>query len=107
MHARALLRLTFGNPASAIYLGIVAATVVFEVAAATIGDPGIVGIWTFLVTAPASLLFAMLGEAIWGIDDTSVWYLVAGVALSALIQAFVLGALTETVRGRLRRTATG
>ncbi|MCG7523219.1 hypothetical protein MHW47_01955 [Streptomyces sp. OfavH-34-F] len=107
MHARALLRLTFGNLASAIYLGIVGATVVFEVAAATIGDPGMVGVWTFLVTAPTSLFFAMLCEAIWGVSDTSVWYLGVAVALSALIQAFILGALTETVRGRLRRPAAG
>ncbi|MCX4448083.1 SCO4225 family membrane protein [Streptomyces sp. NPDC087866] len=108
MHARtrALFRLTFANPVSAVYLGIVGASVVSEVLVATFGDPGIVGIWPFLLTAPASLLFTMLGVDVWGTTEVSYWYVTAGIAACALVQAFVLGALAETLRGRLRRTAT-
>ncbi|MGW2472236.1 SCO4225 family membrane protein [Streptomyces sp. NPDC001665] len=106
MHARALFRLTFANPVSVVYLGVVGASVVFEAAVATFGDPGFVGVWPFLLTAPASLLFAMVGMEVGGPADVSYWFLAGGVVVSALVQAFVLGALTETVRGRLRRTAT-
>ncbi|MEU2026333.1 hypothetical protein ABZ565_29900 [Streptomyces sp. NPDC016469] len=106
MHARALLRLTFANPVSAVYLGVVGASIAFEAAAAVFGDPGFVGVWPFLLTAPASLLFAMVGAAVGGPAELSYWFLAGGVVVSALVQAFALGALTETVRGRFRRTAT-
>ncbi|OKJ74068.1 SCO4225 family membrane protein [Streptomyces sp. CB02460] len=106
MHARALFRLTFANPVSAVYLGIVGASIVFEAAVATFGDPGFVGVWPFLLTAPASLLFSMVGMEIGGQGAVSYWFLAGGVVVSALVQAFVLGALAQTLRGRLRRTAT-
>ncbi|WP_327180408.1 hypothetical protein OG599_35080 (plasmid) [Streptomyces sp. NBC_01335] len=101
MNSRTLLRLTFANPASVVYLGLVGASVMFEVVAALVSDPGIVGIWPFLLTAPCSLLAAGAVDAIGG-THASVWYLVAGVAISALVQSFALGALVETLRGRLR-----
>jgi hypothetical protein len=101
MNARTLLRLTFANAASAAYLGLVGASVVFEVAAALFSDPGIVGVWPFLLTAPVSLLAAGIIEAAWGMDE-SVWYLASGVIVSALVQSFVLGALLEALRGRGR-----
>lgn len=106
MHVRALHRLTFANPASAVYLGVVGASILFEAAVAIFGEPGFVGVWPFLLTAPASLLFAMVGAEAGGPSALSYWFLAGGVVVSALVQAFVLGALTETLRGRLRRTAT-
>ncbi|TRV76519.1 hypothetical protein FKN01_18865 [Streptomyces sp. 130] len=105
MHARTLLRLTFANPVSAVYLAIVGAAIVFEAAVATFGEPGFVGIWPFLLTAPVSLLFAMVGASVDGPENLSYWFLAGGIVVSALVQAFVLGALTETLRGRLRRAA--
>ncbi|WP_406839510.1 SCO4225 family membrane protein [Streptomyces sp. AHU1] len=99
MNARTLVRLTFANVASAVYLGLVGASVVFEVTAALVSDPGIVGIWPFLLTAPTSLLAAGVVGAVWGMD-ASVWYLVSGVVMSALLQSFALGALLEALRGR-------
>ncbi|MFF3783238.1 SCO4225 family membrane protein [Streptomyces sp. NPDC001933] len=99
MSARTLLRLTFANAASAVYLGLVGATVVLEVAAVLFEDPGIVGIWTFLLTAPTSLLAAGAVEAVWG-TEAPVGYLVGGVVISALVQSFALGALLAVLRGR-------
>ncbi|MEU5917530.1 hypothetical protein [Streptomyces sp. NPDC047141] len=99
MNARTLIRLTFANPASAAYLGLVGAAVVFEVAAALLSDPGIVGIWPVLLTAPTSPMVIGAIGAVGGMD-TSVWYLVAGVAFSALVQSFALGLLLEALRGR-------
>ncbi|MEU3606188.1 hypothetical protein AB0E83_12145 [Streptomyces sp. NPDC035033] len=101
MNARALFRLTFANAASAVYLGLVGASVVFEVAAAVFADPGIVGIWPFLLTAPASLLVAGGIEAAWGMD-APLWTMVGGVALSAVVQSLALGALVEALSGRRR-----
>jgi hypothetical protein len=101
MNVRALYRLTFANPASAVYLGIVGASVVFEVAAALLADPGIVGIWPFLLTAPTSLLMVGIGQAVWG-EALSTWFLVIGVVVSALVQSFALGAVLETLRVRRR-----
>ncbi|MGW1183499.1 SCO4225 family membrane protein [Streptomyces drozdowiczii] len=108
MHARtrALFRLTFANPVSAVYLGVVGASLVVEALVATFGDPGFVGIWPFLLTAPASLLFTMLGLDVWGTTEVPYWYVTGGIVAGALVQAFALGALTETLRGRLRRTST-
>ncbi|WP_432042882.1 SCO4225 family membrane protein [Streptomyces cadmiisoli] len=96
MNARTLLRLTFANAASAVYLGLVGAAVMSEVAAALFSDPGIVGIWPFLLTAPTSLLAAGVVEADWGVD-APIWYLVSGVIISALVQSFALA-----LRGRRR-----
>ncbi|URN16779.1 MULTISPECIES: SCO4225 family membrane protein [Streptomyces] len=101
MNARTLLRLTFANTASAVYLGLVGASVVVEVAAALFLNPGIVGMWPFLLTAPTSLLAAGAVGAVRGVD-ASVWYLVGGVVISALVQSFALGALVEVLQGRSR-----
>ncbi|UQS32099.1 hypothetical protein J5J01_11340 [Streptomyces fradiae] len=106
MRARTLMRLTFANAASAAYLGLVGASVVFEVAAVLFWEPGIVGIWPFLVTAPTSLLMAGIAGAIWGMD-ASVWLLVAAVVVSALVHALALGALLEALRGRRRGRGRG
>ncbi|MFF0477901.1 SCO4225 family membrane protein [Streptomyces sp. NPDC004284] len=98
MNARTLFRLTFANAASAVYLGLVGASVVFEVAAALFADPGIVGIWPFLLTAPTSLLAAGGVGAVWGMD-APLLYVVGGVLVSALVQSCALGALWEVLRG--------
>ncbi|WP_299538813.1 SCO4225 family membrane protein [uncultured Streptomyces sp.] len=101
MNSRTLLRLTFANPASAVYLGLVRASVGFEVVAALVSDPGIVGIWPFLLTAPCSLPAAGAVGAIGGMH-ASVWYFVGGIVVSALVQSLALGALVETLRHRGR-----
>ncbi|MFD8821314.1 SCO4225 family membrane protein [Streptomyces sp. NPDC059605] len=96
-----MYRLTFANPASVVYLGIVGASVVFEIAAALLSDPGIVGVWPFLLTAPTSLVTVTVGQALWN-DAAPGWFLVAGVVFSALLQSFALGAVLETLRARRR-----
>ncbi|MGW2179664.1 SCO4225 family membrane protein [Streptomyces sp. NPDC001732] len=101
MNARALYRLTIANPASAVYLGLVGASVVFEVAAALLTEPGIVGVWPFLLTTPTSFLTAGATAAVGG-SDAPFWLLAAGIAVSALVQSFAIGAVLETLRGRRR-----
>ncbi|MFJ7960074.1 SCO4225 family membrane protein [Streptomyces sp. NPDC096319] len=89
MKARALFRLTVANPASAAYLGLVGVSVVFEVAAALLGDPGIVGIWPLLLTAPTSPLTVGVIGGVWG-TDAPFWSLAGGILISALAQSFAL-----------------
>jgi hypothetical protein len=73
MSDRTVVLLTFAHAASVVYLGLVGASVVFEVAAALFFDPGI--------------------------GDAPVWYLVGGVVVSASVQSFALGAVLEALRG--------
>lgn len=59
-------------------------------------DASLAGVWAFLVTAPASLLFVMLPGAL-------AW---AGIVVGAVVNAAVLGAAYQRVSGRrLRPTA--
>lgn len=102
MNARTLLRLTVTNPASAVYLGLVGASVVFEVVVLlTASDPGFVGVWPFFFTAPTSLVMVAGVEALWGMD-APYWVLMVGLAVSALLQSLALGATFEALRGRRR-----
>ncbi|MCX4833295.1 MULTISPECIES: SCO4225 family membrane protein [unclassified Streptomyces] len=106
MNARTLLRLTVTNPASAIYLGLVGASVVFTAGVVLFSsDPGFVGVWPFFLTAPTSLIMMGIMGAVGGLD-APVWLLAIGLAVSALLQSLALGATLQALRGRhLGRTA--
>jgi hypothetical protein len=88
----------FLNPLALGYLLVVTA-VVGWVAVDTLfiehADASLAGVWAFLVTAPASLLFVMLPGA-WA------W---AGIIVGAVANAAVLGAAYQSASGRLRPTA--
>ncbi|WP_327663919.1 MULTISPECIES: SCO4225 family membrane protein [unclassified Streptomyces] len=107
MNARTLLRLTVTNPASAIYLGLVGASVVFTAGVVLFSpDPGFAGVWPFFLTAPTSLVMMGIMGAVGGLD-APVWLLAIGLAVSALLQSLALGATLQALRGRphLGRTA--
>ncbi|MFZ3593853.1 SCO4225 family membrane protein [Streptomyces sp. BH104] len=106
MNARTLLRLTVTNPASAIYLSLVGASVVFTgVVVLASPDPGFVGVWPFFFTAPTSLLAVGLIGAVGGLD-APMWLLAVGIVVSALLQSLALGATLEALRGRRRLGTT-
>ncbi|GFM95359.1 SCO4225 family membrane protein [Streptomyces fulvorobeus] len=106
MTARTLARLTFANPASAIYLGLVGASVAIATAFTLFSsDPGFIWVWPVFFTAPASLLTVAVGGSVPGVDDVPAWTLLGALIGCALIQSFVLGALLEALRSRSRRTA--
>ncbi|MFJ4923233.1 SCO4225 family membrane protein [Streptomyces sp. NPDC088725] len=98
----ALARLTFGNRASQIYLGLVVAAAVL-VAVDTLfvhhEDASFAGVWLFFLAAPTVFLFfaggGLLGDAIAG----SSAYLYIGLVLSVLIQSAALGAFVRLLRG--------
>ncbi|MGY0487258.1 SCO4225 family membrane protein [Streptomyces sp. WG-D5] len=100
MTARTLLRLTVTNPASAIYLSLVGASVVFTtVVLLTSPDPGFVAVWPFFFTAPTSLVaVGLLSPS----GDTPYWLLAATLTASALLQSLALGTTLQALRGRLR-----
>ncbi|WP_442818661.1 SCO4225 family membrane protein [Streptomyces sp. NBC_01320] len=106
-HLRALARLTFGNPASLIYLGVVLATAVF-VAVDTLfvqhEDASFAGVWLFLLAAPTVFVF-FVGSTLWGADAAGpAWFVYLALVVSVLVQALALGWFVRLVRrgGRSR-----
>ncbi|MEU0835345.1 hypothetical protein [Streptomyces sp. NPDC005969] len=106
-HLRALARLTFGNPASLIYLGVVLATAVF-VAVDTVfvphEDASFAGVWLFLLAAPTVFVF-FVGSTLWGADAARpAWFVYLALVVSVLVQALALGWFVRPVRrgGRSR-----
>jgi hypothetical protein len=102
MNARTLVRLTVTNPASAVYLTLVGGSFVVVTAVVLFApDPGFIGVWPVLLTAPTSLIAIAAGQALGLPRDVPLWLIGMGVVGSALIQSFALGALWEGLRGRL------
>ncbi|MET7368251.1 hypothetical protein ABZS61_20800 [Streptomyces sp. NPDC005566] len=104
---RALARLTFGNAASLIYLGLVLATTVF-VAVDTLfvahEDASFAGVWVFFLAAPTVFVF-LLGSSVVGADTGGpAWFVYLALVVSVLVQACALGWFARLVRrgGRSR-----
>ncbi|MFB8027171.1 SCO4225 family membrane protein [Streptomyces sp. NPDC056465] len=99
---RALARLTFGNNASRIYLGLVLAVSVF-VAVDTVfvshDDASFAGVWVFLLAAPTVFLF-LLGSSMTGADTGGpAWFTYLALVVSVLVQAGALGWFARLLRG--------
>ncbi|MFJ8543033.1 SCO4225 family membrane protein [Streptomyces sp. NPDC093586] len=102
---RTLTRLTFANPASAVYLALVGTAVAVAAAQPLFApdpDASLIWVWPALFTFPAFGFVAWLGKAVQG-GDASMWFFVGGIVLSALVQSLALGATLEALRGRRRR----
>ncbi|MEV3928944.1 MULTISPECIES: SCO4225 family membrane protein [unclassified Streptomyces] len=102
---RALARLTFGNTASRIYLGLVLAVSVF-VAVDTLfvshDDASFAGVWVFLLAAPTVFLF-LLGSSMAGADAGGpAWFVYLALVVSVLAQACALGWFARLLRGPRR-----
>ncbi|MFI1757338.1 SCO4225 family membrane protein [Streptomyces sp. NPDC020571] len=99
---RTLTRLTVANRVSAAYLALVGGAMAVAAAGplfATGPDASLIWVWPALFTFPAFGFVAWLGEAGWG-GDAPTWFFVGGIALSALVQSLALGAVWRTLRGR-------
>lgn len=103
MDKRTVVRLTFTNPVSALYLtavgGAIAVALLTPVVNGT-GDPGFIWVWPLFFTMPTSLLVI---STTWLWEAAPTWVAVAGVAAAGLVQSFALGWLTESLRGRSAR----
>lgn len=101
MNARPLIRLTFTNPASAIYLGLFGTAVAIATAVTLFSsDPGFIWVWPAFLTFPLLLFVAAADAAVGGAGEMPAWLLVGGLVVCALVQSFCLGVLLDTLRGR-------
>jgi len=98
---RAWTRHAYGNPVALGYLGLVAAAGLFAAGDALLAghpDASLSAVWVLALTMPASLPFLAAG---------SPWLLAPGLALAALVQAAVLGAVYRRLTRRGRRPVNG
>lgn len=106
-HLRSIAHLAFGNAASLIYLGVVAATAVFvtvDTLFVAHEDASFAGVWLFFLAAPTVFVF-LLGSAMWGTEAAGPdWYMYLALAVSVLVQSFVLGWFVRLLRGGAGRT---
>ncbi|MCX4958426.1 SCO4225 family membrane protein [Streptomyces virginiae] len=103
MSARTLVRLTFANPASLIYLGLVGAAVVFATAVTLFApDPGFVWVLPALCAFPLFLFVTLVHGAALGDGRPETWLFITELVLCVLAQSLVLGTIVEASRGRLR-----
>ncbi|MFC9243787.1 SCO4225 family membrane protein [Streptomyces sp. NPDC057136] len=87
--------------------GLVGASVAMATAVTLFSsDPGFIWVWPAFLTAPASLLAAAVGGAVWDSEDGPAWALVGTLIVCALIQSLVLGTLLEALRNSRRRRRT-
>ncbi|MFE5596958.1 SCO4225 family membrane protein [Streptomyces sp. NPDC056549] len=101
---RAFVRLTFANPASLIYLGLVAAAALPLVFASATADNSFAAVWMLLITAPTSMLL-LLPDFADGDSGLATAYFLAALSLAALIQSFLLGLIYRGLRGNPARQA--
>jgi hypothetical protein len=102
---RTLTRLTFANPASAVYLTLVGGAVAVAVAQPLVApgaDASFIWVWPALFTFPAFGFVAWLGGTVWGAEAPT-WFFTGGIAVSALVQSLALGTTLQALRGRRRR----
>lgn len=100
---RDLARLTFGNPASLVYLFLVAGAVLFAVVDSLFiehPDASMSGVWAALLTSPTLFPLWFAGDALWGPAGAPGWYSVATLGLAALVNALLLGMVYRVLRGR-------
>ncbi|MFE4452169.1 SCO4225 family membrane protein [Streptomyces sp. NPDC056796] len=99
---RTLTRLTFGNTASRIYLGLVLAVAVFVAVDALFvshDDASFAGVWLFFLAAPTVFVF-FLGSSMAGADTGGpAWFVYLALVVSVLVQACALGWFSQLIRG--------
>ncbi|MEU3058559.1 SCO4225 family membrane protein [Streptomyces griseus] len=100
-HLNTLVRLTFRNPASLIYLGLVLAATLFvavDTLFVTHEDASFAGVWLFLLAVPTVFLF-FVGSSLAGAGAGGpTWFLVLALVVSVLVQSLALGWFVRLVR---------
>ncbi|MGI5394186.1 SCO4225 family membrane protein [Streptomyces sp. CA-251251] len=102
---RTLARLAVANRVSAAYLALVGgatAVAALEPLFASGPDASLAWVWPALLTFPAFGFVAWLGEATWGGEAPTLFF-VGGIAVSALAQSLALGTAWRALRGRRGR----
>ncbi|MFF5712492.1 SCO4225 family membrane protein [Streptomyces sp. 62] len=89
-YPRTLVRLTFANPASLVYLGLVAIAALPMVFASATTDSSFAPLWVLLLTAPTSMIL-LLPDFANGDSGLAFGYFLAALALAALLHSFLIG----------------
>ncbi|GEB57702.1 SCO4225 family membrane protein [Streptomyces gardneri] len=97
---RTLVRLTFANPASLVYLGLVVVASLPVVFAPWSADPSFAPLWLIMITMPTSG-FLLLPEFANGDSVLSTGYFLSAMAFCALLHAFLLGLAYRAIRKSL------
>ncbi|ALO10163.1 hypothetical protein AQF52_4569 [Streptomyces venezuelae] len=97
---RALVRITFANPVSLVYLGLAVVASIPLLVAPWTADPGFSAVWLILVTSPTSLLL-LLPDVVTGISGWATAYYYTALVLSALTNAYLLGLAYRAIRKSL------
>ncbi|MEU1127979.1 hypothetical protein ABZ371_31445 [Streptomyces sp. NPDC005899] len=103
-------RLTFGNTASRVYLGLVAAAALFvavDTLFVTHDDASFAGVWLFFLAAPTVFAFLLGGSAAGADASGPAWFVYLALIVSVLVQACALGWFSQLLhnagRGRPAR----
>ncbi|SCF98694.1 SCO4225 family membrane protein [Streptomyces sp. Ncost-T10-10d] len=100
-HVRTLARLTFGNAASLICLGLVLTASVFvtvDTLFVTREDASLAGVRLFLLAAPTAFVF-FIGGARWGAEAAGpAWFVCLAPVVSVLLQSLALGWFVRLLR---------
>ncbi|MEU5215376.1 hypothetical protein AB0G79_04135 [Streptomyces sp. NPDC020807] len=100
---RTFVQLTFANPASLLYLGLVLVAAFPLLYESLTGASGFGGIWLLLATAPTSMGLMVL---FWDVDsDLGAPLFLLALALAALLHSFALGLAHRWVQDHLPRRA--
>ncbi|NBM14751.1 SCO4225 family membrane protein [Streptomyces sp. GC420] len=97
-----LARLTFGNPASMVYLGLVAAAtlfLVFDTLFVDHADASFAGVYLLALASPTLFLFFGAEQLLWGGAEAPHWLLYVAVAVSVLVQSLLIGSVLRYLRG--------
>ncbi|MGW2560982.1 SCO4225 family membrane protein [Streptomyces sp. NPDC001514] len=100
-----IARLTFANPASLVYLGLVAVATLlaaYDTLFVHHEDASFAWLMPMMLTAPTFFVVAAGGEWLGGSVAGSDWFPYLALAVSALIQAFAIGWFVHMLRGRPR-----
>ncbi|MFD7446894.1 SCO4225 family membrane protein [Streptomyces sp. NPDC059909] len=100
-----IARLTFGNPASLVYLGLVAVATLlaaYDTLFVHHEDASFAWLMPMLLTAPTFFVVASGGEWLGDSVAGSYWFPYLALVVSALIQAFALGWFVRMLHGRPR-----
>ncbi|WP_069174009.1 SCO4225 family membrane protein [Streptomyces griseus] len=99
---RTLARLTFGNTASRVYLGLVVAVALFvtvDTLFVAHEDASFAGVWLFFLAAPTVFVF-FVGTSLAGAETGGpAWFVYLGLIVSVLVQACALGWFSRLLRG--------
>ncbi|MDK1474733.1 hypothetical protein QNO07_15100 [Streptomyces sp. 549] len=101
------LRSVLVNPVSLGYLALAGAAVLFAAGDALLGsheDASMAGVWVMLVAAPTVFVLLFTENLFWEAGEGPTWFLLLVIAVSALIQAVLLGACLRAFRRRAAAT---